>query len=489
MSYHVSEKKYRRKFSDKKKNSKLTSKKKYKFRKSSGYQKRQSSQTSPKKKFFRRKKKPDSGSREAKKCICCLCKAEGHYANECLKKDKRTSKVLLAEYEEAIDYANLKGFEVAYTDEENESIYSLEYPSDSDTESISESSEDEEEIGYRPIFVLQIQNWEGENTDIISSFHPNSGKFVCDFCECDDDNTIHMYCECTGETYHRECFIAELRRKTKAIDVHTLVEEEYNVFHKKEQEESLKKDMKTMKFVTSLSQNQKIKESLESLDPASDGISDNPILGINPPKSIASERKVNPFTELLDTPERQEQVMKIQTNTYSNYITIGLKFPNYNKYHLHAFVDTGSGYSLAIRYAIPEEYEEKSPRTVTRVAMEENKIIMDTMARNVKVSLGGGNFNIKIIWQCEGQSADLLLGNDFLLQQTVTQTPEMIGFEKNHIFYWEWESRLTDAVHVTTKGFINPYQKSLAKSGNYKPILKPILPVLQEKLKGHSTDK
>ncbi|KAL6205372.1 hypothetical protein ACLB2K_022632 [Fragaria x ananassa] len=116
--------------------------------------------------------------------------------NECPKKDKRTSKVLLAEYEEAIDYANLKGFEVVYSDEENESVYSLEYPSDSETESTSEDSEeDEKEIGHRPIFVLQIQNWKEENADIISTFHPNPGKFVCDYCKCDDDSTIPMYCE------------------------------------------------------------------------------------------------------------------------------------------------------------------------------------------------------------------------------------------------------------------------------------------------------
>ncbi|KAL6194743.1 hypothetical protein ACLB2K_035819 [Fragaria x ananassa] len=399
-------------------------------------------------------------------------------------RDKRTSKVLLAEYEEAIEYANLKVFEVIYSDEENESVYSLEYPSDSETESTSESSEeDEKELGHRPIFVLQIQNWKEENTDIISTFHHNPGRFVCDYCKCDDDSTIPMYCESTGETYHQECFIAELRRKTKDRDAHTLVEEEYNVFRKKEHERNLKEDMKTMKFVTSLSQNKEIKESLESLDPTIAETNANPIIGINPLDSITVERQVNPFTNLL-VAEKQEQVMPVQTSIYSNYVTIGLKFPTYRKYHLHAFVDTGSGCSLAKRYAIPEEFWEKSPRTVTGVAMEENKIIMaDTLARNVKVSWGGGTFIIKNLWQCKGQTADLLLGNDFLLQQTIIQTSEMIGFEKNNRFHW---ARLTDAVRVTTKGFTNPYQKTLVKSGDYKAILKPVLQVLQEKLKGHS---
>ncbi|KAL6205766.1 hypothetical protein ACLB2K_023018 [Fragaria x ananassa] len=147
------ERNHRRKFSGTKHNKKFASKKKYKFRKRPEYNKEQSSQTSPRKRFFKRKKMANSSSREVKKCRCWLCKADGHYANECPKKDKRSSKALIAEYDEAIEYANLKSFEVAYSDEENESIYSLEYPSDSETESASESSE-EEDIGYRHIFLL-----------------------------------------------------------------------------------------------------------------------------------------------------------------------------------------------------------------------------------------------------------------------------------------------------------------------------------------------
>ncbi|KAL6194152.1 hypothetical protein ACLB2K_035236 [Fragaria x ananassa] len=232
-----------------------------------------------------------------------------------------------------------------------------------------------------------------------------------------------------------------------------------------------------MKFVTSISQNKEIKESLDSLNSSS-----NPILGLahdNPLESKTAKRMVNPFTELLDDPRK---LMLVQTSIYSNYITIGLKFLNYKKYHLHAFVDTGSGSSVAKRYVIPEEYWEKSPRTVTGVAMEENNIVMDTMARNVQVSLGRGTFTIKIMWQCEGQTADLLIRNDFLLQQTVIQTPKMIGFEKHKKYYWK--SRLTDAVRVTSKGFTDQYQRSPAKSGDYQPILKPVL-LLYEQLKGH----
>ncbi|KAL6210799.1 hypothetical protein ACLB2K_016031 [Fragaria x ananassa] len=111
--------------------------------------------------------------------------------------------------------------------------------------------------------------------------------------------------------------------------------------------------------------------------------------------------------------------------------------------------------------------------------MEENEIVMDTIARNVKVSLGGGNFIIKNLSQCEGQTADLLIGNDFLLQQTVIQKPQMIGIEKNRKFCWE--SRLIDAVRVTSKGFIDQYQKLPAKSGNYKSVLQPVL-LLQDQL-------
>ena len=59
----------------------------------------------------------------------------------------------------------------------------------------------------------------------------------------------------------------------------------------------------------------------------------------------------------------------------------------------------------------------------------------------------------------------------------------MIGFEKNHRFFWE--SKLLDAVSITVKGFTDQYQRSSAKSGDYKPVFTPVLS-LTEQIKGHS---
>lgn len=53
-----------------------------------------------------------------------LCKAEGHYTNECPRKEKRTSKALFENYEDIIETANTKGYEVIYyEDEDNKSVY------------------------------------------------------------------------------------------------------------------------------------------------------------------------------------------------------------------------------------------------------------------------------------------------------------------------------------------------------------------------------
>ena len=41
-----------------------------------------------------------------------------------------------------------------------------------------------------------------------------------------------------------------------------------------------------------------------------------------------------------------QQSKVISTSRFSNYIEIGLKFPGYKKYHLHAFVDSGSGFTI-----------------------------------------------------------------------------------------------------------------------------------------------
>ncbi|KAK9949007.1 hypothetical protein M0R45_004555 [Rubus argutus] len=71
---------------------------------------------------------------------------EGHYANECPQKNKRTTKALLfEEYEDIVEEANLKGYEVAYSDEEdNRSVYSAYITEEGD--SFLESDTESEEV-------------------------------------------------------------------------------------------------------------------------------------------------------------------------------------------------------------------------------------------------------------------------------------------------------------------------------------------------------
>ena len=140
---------------------------------------------------------------------------------------------------------------------------------------------------------------------------------------------------------------------------------------------------------------------------------------------------------LTESQSELEQFKIISTSKYSNFIEIGLKFPDHRKYHLHAFVDSGSGFTIAKRFAIPEElWEEDNKRTATGIQMDGSRFSMNKVAKNVKITIGGGNFTINSIWQAEGQGFDLLLGNDFLLQQTTIQNEAMIGFEKGGKTFW-----------------------------------------------------
>ena len=61
----------------------------------------------------------------------------------------------------------------------------------------------------------------------MSSYCVNPGTFVCDYCQCLETNGLPMFCESTGFTYHKECFIAEARRKTRNGSISQLVEQEY----------------------------------------------------------------------------------------------------------------------------------------------------------------------------------------------------------------------------------------------------------------------
>lgn len=109
----------------------------WKFKKSSNFRK---DKKFPLRKFF--KKKSSYEKPEKKSCICWLCKAEGHYANECPTKEKRTSKALLEEYEDIIKTVNTKGYEVVYSeDEDSKSVY----PAYTEEESSSDSDMSSEE--------------------------------------------------------------------------------------------------------------------------------------------------------------------------------------------------------------------------------------------------------------------------------------------------------------------------------------------------------
>ncbi|MDD0148541.1 hypothetical protein PSY31_22910, partial [Shigella flexneri] len=79
-----------------------------------------------KKKFFKKKKNTYQHKQPSKKaCRCWLCKAEGHYANECPEKGKRSTKALFEKYEQIVEVANMKGYEIAYSDDEDDdrSVY------------------------------------------------------------------------------------------------------------------------------------------------------------------------------------------------------------------------------------------------------------------------------------------------------------------------------------------------------------------------------
>lgn len=75
-----------------------------------------------------------------------------------------------------------------------------------------------------------------------------------------------------------------------------------------------------------------------------------------------------------------------------------------------------SGFTIAKRFVILEKLcIEDSKRIATDIMMDESQFSMKRVVKDVKITIGGQNFTIKTLWQSEGQSSYILLGNDFLL--------------------------------------------------------------------------
>ncbi|XP_050379734.1 uncharacterized protein LOC126797099 [Argentina anserina] len=171
---------------------------------------------------------------------------------------------------------------------------------------------------------------------------------------------------------------------------------------------------------------------------------------------------INPFTELQNAGKKEEHVKQVQTSKFSNYITIGLKFPKYKKYHMYAFVGSGLGYTLAKRYAIPDEYWEKALRAVTGIAMGEHESIMNTMARNVNISLGGENFICKIIWQYHSEILSKMESEDY-------ESREEFNFPESDLDSLELESSDGEEQYIREHNLKVP---AIAEIENF---LKPVI--------------
>ena len=134
----------------------------------------------------------------------------------------------------------MKGYEIAYSDDEEDdrSVYSA--WSEEEDSSESETDSEVEYFESRQMNVLKIKNWEESKTEsLMSSYQVNPGTFVCDYCLCHEKNGLPMFCEESKKTYHKECFIAEARRKTKNGLVSQLVEQEYEEYFSEQKEKEV----------------------------------------------------------------------------------------------------------------------------------------------------------------------------------------------------------------------------------------------------------
>ncbi|KAJ8621528.1 hypothetical protein MRB53_030057, partial [Persea americana] len=118
------------------------------------------------------------------------------------------------------------------------------------------------------------------------------------------------------------------------------------------------------------------------------------------------------------------------TSKHSIYIETRVSVRGYHRYTLNAYVDTGAGFNMMLKHALPDHMWKKAPVPLEAVMADTNTSSLEYVAHNIHVFISGKEFLIDKVWQTnlKGQP-DLLLGNNFIqTYEPFVQTKNTIQF-------------------------------------------------------------
>ncbi|KAJ8617345.1 hypothetical protein MRB53_013531 [Persea americana] len=141
-----------------------------------------------------------------------------------------------------------------------------------------------------------------------------------------------------------------------------------------------------------------------------------------------------PSWEEIPTPQIDAKVLlesaKPFTSKHSIYIETRVSVRGYHRYTLNAYVDTGAGFNMMLKHALPDHMWKKAPIPLEAVMANTNTSLLEYVAHNIHIFISGKEFLIDKVWQTDikGQP-DLLLGNNFIqTYEPFVQTKNTIQF-------------------------------------------------------------
>jgi hypothetical protein len=115
--------------------------------------------------------------------------------------------------------------------------------------------------------------------------------------------------------------------------------------------------------------------------------------------------------------------VKAASSSNAKFIEIRIHLNNFKDFGIHVFLDTSAGITLGKEEVLPtgEWVTLERPLIMSNVSTEQE--VLDKVAFNVTIRIGGVKFILLIIWQFNKMKHMFILGNDFLSQHTIVQDP------------------------------------------------------------------
>ncbi|KAJ8619265.1 hypothetical protein MRB53_015451 [Persea americana] len=159
------------------------------------------------------------------------------------------------------------------------------------------------------------------------------------------------------------------------------------------------------------------------------------------------------------------------TSKHSIYIETRVSVRGYHRYTLNAYVDTGAGFNMMLKHALPNHMWKKAPIPLEAVMANTDTSRLEYVAHNIHIFISGKEFLIDKVWQTDikGQP-DLLLGNNFIqTYEPFVQTKNTVQFTLPNGLPVTVDKVRNAYAHAFEPAFLETFKKPPSECPDEKP--------------------